>query len=305
VPRALTHAALGLLALALTSLGCARKTAPPSPRGAIAPAACLDVTAGENSPQTRKVFAARRCQGGGVTWAGILDVLAAHQGHVEPVTEPTPGWSGAVYTLDRHARFSIDDESDAARFCADDPQLLATVRRELARLNTDPGALAQTMGEAKALALECLEADGAAPELPPTNPLPALPPAVVADVHAAAERLKQALQRQPVWCFPTDDYAGRTGALRFWPDGRVTWTAASGEIVGQGRWRPPSENLADPRMEVVVDRVPGARGPGGGMLEHFDLGSSGRIGFDLIGDHQISRREMVPGDGCLHLPPKR
>ena len=240
-----------------------------------------------------------------MTWAGILDVLAARQGHVEPVTAPTSGWTGGVYTLDRRVRFSVDDESDDARFCADDPKLMATMRREVARLNADPGALTRAMGEAKALALECFEADAAAPELPPTDPLPALPPATLAATHAAAERLKQALRKQPVWCFPADDYAKRTGALRFWPDRRVTWTAATGEVVGQGRWQPPLENLGDPRMEVVVDRVAGVRGPSGAMMEHFDLGSSGRIGFDLIGDHQISRREMVPGDGCLHPPPKR
>jgi hypothetical protein len=302
VPRAQTSASVvGLLALA--GLGCPKKAVPPSPRAA-APPACFEVTAADNSPQTREVFAARRCQGGGATWAGILDVLAARQGHVEPVTAPTPGWAGAVYTLNRRTRFSIDDESGAARFCADDRQLLATMRREVARLNAAPDALTRAMGQASALALECFEADGAAPTLPPTNPLPALPPAMAAETHAAVERLKQALHEQPVWCFAADDYAQRTGALRFWPDGRVTWTAASGEVVGRGRWQPPLEKLGDPRMEVIVERVAGARGPGGAMTEHFELDSSGRIGFALIGDHQISHSEMVPGDGCLHPPPK-
>src|SRR6185437_8817932 len=209
VPRAQTSASVvGLLALA--GLGCPKKAVPPSPRAA-APAACFEVTAADNSPKTRELFAARRCQGGGVTWAGILDVLAARQGHVEPVTAPTPGWAGAVYTLNRRTRFSIDDESGAARFCADDRQLLATMRREVARLNAAPDALTRAMGQASALALECFESDGAAPTLPPTNPLPALPPAMAAETHAAAERLKQALHEQPVWCFAADDYAKRTG----------------------------------------------------------------------------------------------
>lgn len=301
MPRAQTSASIvGLLALA--GLTCSKKAAPPSPRAA--PVACFDVTAADNSPGTRQVFAARRCQGGRVTWAGILDVLAARQGHVEPVTAPTPGWTGAVYTLGRRARFSIDDESGAARFCADDPELLAAVRREVARLNASPDALTRAMSEANALALECAQADGAAPELPPGSPRPALPPSTLAETLAAAERLKQALHKQPVWCFPADDGASRTGALRFWPDGRVTWTATSGEVVGRGRWQPPLENLGDPRMEVIVERLPGARAPGGAMLEHFDLGSSGRIGFDLIGQHQIARREMVPGDDCLHPSPR-
>ena len=82
------------------------------------------------------------------------------------VNEPLPGWTGGVYTLDGHTRFSVDDEADAAQFCSDGPVLVAAMRREVARLNGDASELARAMGEAKASELECLEADGTTPKLP-------------------------------------------------------------------------------------------------------------------------------------------
>ena len=86
------------------------------------PHACFEVAAGANSASTRAVFAERKCQGGGVTWAALLQVLADRRGQVEAVETATPGWTGAVYTLGG-ARFSLDDEGDTVQFCADDPAL--------------------------------------------------------------------------------------------------------------------------------------------------------------------------------------
>jgi hypothetical protein len=288
-----------LLALLSAGVACGKRS-PSAP----APIACFDVTAQQNSPGTLAVFEARKCQGGGVTWGAILEVVAARQGRVRPVDELLPGWTGGVYLLDDGTRFSLDDEGDAVRFCSDGPALFATMRREIAHLNGDGRALAQAMGAAKALALECLEADGTTPKLPPLNPPPALPPALLAAARAALVRLQEALARQPVWCFPPDDYASRTGALRFFANGQVTWTAPGGEVVGRGHWQLPREELEDDRIEVNVERVPGAQGRGVSLLEHFNLGETGRIGFDLIGDNKIARSEMTPGDGCLASPAK-
>lgn len=264
-------------AIAVASIGCAKKKAE-----------CFNVTVGDNSPGTRAVFAARHCQGGGETWAAILYVLAARRGQVDPIEVATPGWTGAVYTFRGGTRFSIDSEGDAALFCSDDPGLVVGMRRDVQRVNGAAGELKLAMAGATALELECLELDGTPPELPELAPPPQPPEETVLATELALRRLKEALDRQPVWCFPTNDPERRSGALRFMPDGHVTWVATSGNPVGQGRWTLPPATQGDDRIEVVI---PG----GGGLLRHFDLGKSGRIGFDQIGE-TITRSEMVPGD---------
>jgi hypothetical protein len=298
VPRNARLVALFPVILALP--GCPKKR-PPTP----GPITCFDVAAAQNSAGTQRVFAARRCQGGGVTWGPILDVLAARQGRVEELEGlPPAGWTGGVSRLDGTILFSIDDEGDSARFCAASPELVATMRREVARLNDDADLLTRAMAAANALAMECLEADGTLPRLPALAPPPALPPENRAATHMALAQLRQALAQQPVWCFPPDDGERRAGALRFSSDGGVTWTATNGELVGRGRWQLPAEELGDDRVEVVVKRLSGAKGPGGDALEHFNLGDSGRIGVDLIGEQKITRSEMVPGDACLRRAPR-
>jgi hypothetical protein len=73
------------------------------------------------------------------------------------------------------ARFSIDDEGDAARVCTDDPQLLASLRSATEELNSDVDALQRAMAEAPAFEMECREADGSAPSLPEMYPVPTEP----------------------------------------------------------------------------------------------------------------------------------
>jgi hypothetical protein len=126
---------------------------------------CFDATPANTSASTKKVFAARHCQGGGVTWAGILEVLARRRGSVTAVETPTPGWTGAVYMLGA-TRFAIDEEGDAARFCSDEPALLVSMRTEHARMNADEAALTRALNEAPALQVECSEPDGSPPKLP-------------------------------------------------------------------------------------------------------------------------------------------
>ena len=122
--------------------------------------ACFDITATANSASTRALFASRRCQGGGVTWGAIVLVLARRLGPFTEVQSPGPGWIGSVYATRGGARFSVDEEGDAARVCADDAGLLARLRGSYEGVNRDPVSLRGAMREAPADALECGEADG-------------------------------------------------------------------------------------------------------------------------------------------------
>lgn len=138
--------------------------------------ACFEATASGNSALTRSLFEARHCQGGGVTWSALLRVVAGHLARLDPVLEPTPGWTGSVYKVDGGGLLSIDDEGDAARVCSGNAPLLASLRDAYERLNGDAVALGRTMAQASALEMECLEADGSPPRLPDPFPVPTPPP---------------------------------------------------------------------------------------------------------------------------------
>jgi hypothetical protein len=101
--------------------------------------------------------------------------------------------------------------------------------------------------------------------------------------------VRKVIHDQPVWCFPSNDVTGLTGALRFSDDGRVSWTASAGTKPVAGKWSALPPASGDPRIEVVA----------GAVFHHFDVGTSGRLGFALIGEKTISREELVPGDACL------
>jgi hypothetical protein len=138
----------------LVLLGCPKKESPRK---------CLDVMAESNSPSTTAVFEARDCQGGGVTWAALLNVVTRRHGKVSPVEGAPTGWTGEVQSLtsaDDLALFSIDEEGDAARFCTNSPGLLEAMRREVALLNQDRAALLRAMSEAVPRDLECELVDG-------------------------------------------------------------------------------------------------------------------------------------------------
>jgi hypothetical protein len=222
--------------------------------------ACFDATPDHTSPQARALFEARHCQGGGVTWAAILEALARRHGK---------------------ARFTVDDEADAARFCSDDAQLLAAVRRDYATVNRDAGELRRVMAQASADELECFAADGTAPPLPKMNPVPALPAGELASTREKQERFKHAIAQQPVWCFPPDDPEDRKGVLRFAADGTATLSGGDGKVVQRGRWQLPPPQSGDSRAEVVL------QGAKGGTLLHLDVGPTGRLG------------ELIPGSECL------
>jgi hypothetical protein len=128
VPRAALPFTVVVASVAL--LACTR---PPAP-------VCFDILARDNSEATARLFTARHCQGGGVTWGALL--AAAH------------GDS-----------FTFDDEGDAVRVCGA-PNSVDDVRRTYRRLNSDEGALREAMSSTSALLMECLEADGTQPKLP-------------------------------------------------------------------------------------------------------------------------------------------
>ncbi len=144
-PRAIApqvRAFISTLAILLTLTSCSK----PAPR------ACFDITTQTTSKTTREVFTRHGCQGGGVTWAGILQVLVKREGSPQPAFET--GWTGDVKAMNG-GLLAIDEEGDAARFCTNVPVLLERVRGEVDRLNADPKALEKAMAETTALELEC------------------------------------------------------------------------------------------------------------------------------------------------------
>jgi len=254
---------------------------------------CFDVTVSHNSQPTTALFAQRHCQAGGVTWAPIVRVLVQRRGPIAPVVEPTPGWTGGVYTLNGVTRFAIDDEAEAAHFCTTDRALLTSLRGDYQRLNADVAQLRRAMAEASALEMECFEADGSPPRLPKLDPLPALPPAVLAAAQARTERLRLTIERQPAWCFPPHALDDHKGLIQLLPEGRAVLSAPDGKLLERGSWHLPRPDSGDDRIEVVLQ---------GAGLFHFNLGPSGRLGIDYIAKKGTLREDLIPGDRCPHAP---
>jgi hypothetical protein len=266
-------------------LACAKKV----PQGASI--ACFDATAGKTTPGTRAVFAERHCQGGGVTWAELIRAMLQRRGRVEPVLEPTPGWSGEVSALNGRTHFSIDEEADSARFCTDDAELLAAVQRDYERVNTDQGLLRKAMSEAPSLGMECLEADGGMPGLPDLLAGPVLPQEQAHSVRASVAQLKETIRKQPLWCFPGGGaFDDSTGSLRFIADDRVVYTRVKAAAPRSGTVTWPREESGDDRVQITEP-----------TLLHLDVGdASGRLGRSYYGyDATLIREELIPGDECL------
>lgn len=242
------------LVLVLALAGCTKK---PPPR------VCFDVTSATTSDSTRQVFDRRGCQGGGVTWAGVLRVLVRREGEPRPASEK--GWTGDVRTLNG-ALLSIDDEGDAARFCSDQPAFLERLRAEVARLNADPALLEKAMAETTPLELECDEDEQV-------------------ERAVQVQRLEDALKAERTWCWPAQSITRASGKLTFEPDAGLTHLAVDGGTT-LGRWR--FEN--DGRIEAVLPRA----------LHHFDVEASGRLSTHFIdglradGSARIVIEELVP-----------
>ena len=119
---------------------------------------CFSTVAEDNSPSTQALFDTRHCQGGGVTWAAIVEVLLRRRGPSEAVEEVTPGWTGDVRVLSwkgGRTRVGIDVEGDAVQVCADSHRLLDEIQSDVNRLNALRPELERAMAEADPTALEC------------------------------------------------------------------------------------------------------------------------------------------------------
>jgi hypothetical protein len=283
--------ALLCVGIALALAACAKNAASPSP------ISCFHATARRNSASTKLVFAARRCQGGGVTWAAILRTLAGRRGRLAPIATPTAGMTGDLMTLNGTSRLSIDEEGDASRLCSDDPALLASLRTDYERLNADAEELRRVMAETSPLDLECFGAGGGMPPMPAAFPLPTAPPEELAAARAGLDRIKHALQKEPAWCFPDDNLDGHKGVLRLAPDGRATHSLQDGKLLAEGTWSWPREGDGDDRIEVVL-RAPGKDVAGGAGLLHLDVRGTGRLGYSYA-DPKIKRQDLIPGSICL------
>jgi|GEM_PF-3420616 len=274
----------GLLGLALC-FGCTPRN-PPSARAShesdeqpTRTPRCFDVLARDNSASTHQVFRAKRCQGGGVTWAAIMEALVRKRGPSKAVEAPAPGWTGDVRAVSwngKTVRVAIDDEGDAARFCTDSAEVLADVRSDVARLNGNGHELEEAMREADALALECSVDDATvSTRMLGLVPPPAPSPAETRAREESLARLRTTLAKQRTWCWRKSGMAfGGKGGLTLLPDGRVTGFGTH-EAPAAGRWKFED----DGRIEVV--------GPG---LHHFDVGDTGLLGFD----HSEGREELDP-----------
>lgn len=255
------------------------------------PPVCFDATAEDLSAGTQAVFEARKCQGGGVTIAGLLDVLMQRRGRIDAVLEPTPDFTGSVSTLDGHSRFAIDDESDDARFCTDDPDLLGAVRRDYEKLNADPQLLTTAMNETSPLALECLGNIDPAAILSNLGPPPTLPTEQSRAVNARISQLKDAIRKQPLWCFPgKGSFDDATGALHFISENRVAYISAKGATPRESTVTWPHDGDGDPRLEIDAP-----------MVIHLDIDDAGHIGRNFYElDGGPARETLIPGDACVH-----
>jgi hypothetical protein len=255
----------------------------PSKAGASGTPECFSVTAESTSASARSIFAAKRCQGGGVTWAGILNVLVQRRGETRAVEQPTSGWTGDVRILSWKggtARFAIDDEGSAALFCSDATDLLNDIRSEAKRLNESSAELARAMAETDPESLECFP-EGLAPGelLKRASPPPPISPAEAGARAESLARLRALLSEQHTWCWTP-------GAARFTPwkgafsldvDGRVTEPGKTGPS-SVGSW----SYEEDGRIQVLLP----------GSIHHFETTGNGRLGFN----HTEGREELRP---CL------
>jgi hypothetical protein len=272
---------LGVAAFALLAASC---------RSAKREVRCFDLTVGKNSATTTAVFEARQCQGGGVTWAGLLRVLVKRHGPSTVPDEPVPGWTGDVRRLGA-TTFSIDEEGDAARFCADDGALVAAMRQESAALNASKAALEAAMDEADPLDLECFTGEDV---LEGVRDAPAPGPAELQARREARDRLDRALRTEREWCWPQPNDFAEQGLLRFEFDGGVTQTSLDRRTVWRtGEWH------ADPdgRIEVTLEPTGRDGGSRSALLHHFDVGTSGRLGFNLL-EREVRRMDLVPASAC-------
>ena len=213
-------------------------------------------------------------QGGGVTWAAILDALRsaagderAHRGRGAGIERRR---SNAI--VERRCR-SFRHRRRRRR----GPLLHrfgpAPAGRPSGRqaVNGRAAELEGAMGEADPLALECFSDDSAVAKLLGRMARPPEPSGAEArwrDEHLA--RLRAVLAAHRTWCWrPSGKAFGAAGGLTLQPDGRVTAFDPSGASIGGGRWKLEQEG----RVGIIGDTA--AVG-----LHYFDVEDSGHLGFN-------------------------
>ena len=138
--------------LAIGAPACTRKDPPPPPSPAIDHAAQCFETHGRNSAEADAVFERRHLQGGGPTWAALLEVIVRRHAEVGAGwTRVSPVGFGDAHDATFQGTLTwyvLDDEAEGAVFCAGAPALLHAVDDEVTALNADPAALEKTIDQA-------------------------------------------------------------------------------------------------------------------------------------------------------------
>ncbi len=283
------------LVSAVLALSCAESDGKPSGGAAASKAPtvarkplCFDVVASTNSSSTQAVFRAKKCQGGGVTWSGLLGVLVDRRGDSQSAGADTAGWTGDVRELtwkNSSVRVGIDDEADAARFCTDSQALLDAIQSDVRELNVDAAKLEGAMAQAHPLASECApDAATMAALMRNLDPVPPISPAETQFRAASLARLRDVLAKERTWCWRKSGVSfGGMGGLTLHADGKAT-AFGNSNAPQSGKWTFED----DGRVQVLA-----------GGLHHFDVGKSGHLGFD----HTGGREELDPCEAAESKTP--
>ena len=146
---------VGVVVAAALGVALAAGATPAKPRDP-----CFSMTAGMNSGGTNALFARRELQGGGYTWAAIVGALV--EGYTKLI-RVADGYSGAMPHFGQpmivryrgaQTWYILDEEGDAAVFCAGEPALLDAVRADYKRLNGDANALERAIDRVPPAELE-------------------------------------------------------------------------------------------------------------------------------------------------------
>ena len=152
---------LAALAIAAGTASVAASAAPNQRKSAAtASGKCFTLAYGANSRGTNALFERRKLQSGGPTWAAIIasavKSYTTFVRYADSYTPDMPGFGGAVIVRYRKTLtwYVLDDEAEAAIFCAGDKALLAEARADYERLNKDAKALERAIDRADPNELE-------------------------------------------------------------------------------------------------------------------------------------------------------